>query len=65
MHRLLHRYRQGGVGVGAKLRQQCQQLHFQFRAGTGAAHRTFEAQTECDFLELFAVLVLAVVNSVD
>ena len=60
----LHRDLEVPVRVRAKLLKQRIQLGLELRPGTGAAHGALHAHLECDFFELFTVLVLAVVYRV-
>ena len=51
--------------IGAQSVSNFDQLLFECFAGTGATHRPFQSHTECNLFELFAVFVLAIVNSMD
>ena len=53
------------MGIGAELLRQIFQLLFQFGPSTCTAHRSFHPQAQGDLLELFAVLVFAVINGMD
>jgi hypothetical protein len=53
------------MGIGAKLLRQIFQLFFEFGPSTCTAHRPIHTQAQGDLLELFAMLVFAVINGMD